>query len=43
MAASQDYNEYVAAQATDCGAVRYKKMFGEYIVRRHAIFGTSDK
>ena len=34
MATSQDYIEYVVAQAqaTDCGIVRYRKMFGEYMV-----------
>jgi TfoX/Sxy family transcriptional regulator of competence genes len=32
MATSQDYIEYVAAQAAGCGTVRYKKMFGEYMV-----------
>jgi TfoX/Sxy family transcriptional regulator of competence genes len=32
MATSQDYVEYVTAQIADCGVVRYKKMFGEYMV-----------
>jgi TfoX/Sxy family transcriptional regulator of competence genes len=32
MATSQDYIEYVAAQAAGCGLIRYKKMFGEYMV-----------
>ena len=32
MATSPDYIEYVASQAIDCGLVRYKKMFGEYMV-----------
>ena len=32
MATSLDYIEYVAEQAADCGMVRYKKMFGEYMV-----------
>jgi TfoX/Sxy family transcriptional regulator of competence genes len=32
MATSQDYIEYVTAQIVDCGATRYKKMFGEYMV-----------
>jgi TfoX/Sxy family transcriptional regulator of competence genes len=32
MATTADYIEYVAAQVADCGAVRYKKMFGEYMV-----------
>jgi TfoX/Sxy family transcriptional regulator of competence genes len=32
MATTLEYIEYVAAQVADCGAVRYKKMFGEYMV-----------
>jgi TfoX/Sxy family transcriptional regulator of competence genes len=32
MATTPDYVEYVAAQVADCGLVRYKKMFGEYMV-----------
>ena len=32
MATSQDYIEYVAAQVTGCGMIRYRKMFGEYMV-----------
>ena len=32
MATSVDYIEYVVEQVRDCGAVRYKKMFGEYMV-----------
>jgi TfoX/Sxy family transcriptional regulator of competence genes len=32
MATTLEFIEYVAAQAADCGAVRYKKMFGEYMV-----------
>lgn len=32
MATSTDYIEFVAEQVRDCGAVRYKKMFGEYMV-----------
>jgi TfoX/Sxy family transcriptional regulator of competence genes len=32
MATTSEYIEYVAAQVADCGAVRYKKMFGEYMV-----------
>jgi hypothetical protein len=32
MATSLDYIEYVTAQVNDCGLVRYKKMFGEYMV-----------
>jgi len=32
MATSLDYIEYVTAQVNDCGMVRYKKMFGEYMV-----------
>jgi TfoX/Sxy family transcriptional regulator of competence genes len=32
MATTQDYVEYAAAQAADCGLVRYKKMFGDYMV-----------
>jgi hypothetical protein len=32
MATSVDYIEFVTGQIRDCGAVRYKKMFGEYMV-----------
>ena len=32
MATSQDYIEYVCEQLRDTGVVRYKKMFGEYMV-----------
>jgi uncharacterized protein YdhG (YjbR/CyaY superfamily) len=32
MATSLDYIEFVAAQVADCGRVRYRKMFGEYMV-----------
>ncbi len=33
MATSVDFMEYVCAQLSDCGgAVRYRKMFGEYMV-----------
>ena len=32
MATTLDYIEYVAAQAAGFGAVRYRKMFGEYMV-----------
>jgi TfoX/Sxy family transcriptional regulator of competence genes len=32
MATSPDYIEFVAEQVRDCGAVRYKRMFGEYMV-----------
>jgi len=32
MATTPDYIEYVASQVADCGFVRYKKMFGEYMV-----------
>ncbi|MDR2926283.1 MAG: TfoX/Sxy family protein [Azoarcus sp.] len=32
MATSLDFVEYIAEQVADCGAVRYKKMFGEYMV-----------
>ena len=32
MATTLDYAEYVTAQVADCGIVRYKKMFGEYMV-----------
>jgi hypothetical protein len=31
MATSPDYIKYVAAQVADCGMIRYKKMFGEYM------------
>jgi len=32
MATTPEFIEYAASQATGCGAVRYKKMFGEYMV-----------
>lgn len=32
MATTVDFVEYVCAQVEDAGAVRYKKMFGEYMV-----------
>lgn len=32
MATSQDFIESVCQSIMDCGAVRYKKMFGEYMV-----------
>jgi TfoX/Sxy family transcriptional regulator of competence genes len=32
MATSLDFIEYAAAQAAGCGDVRYRKMFGEYMV-----------
>jgi TfoX/Sxy family transcriptional regulator of competence genes len=32
MATTPEYIEYVASQVDGCGAVRYKKMFGEYMV-----------
>ncbi len=32
MATTLDYIEFVTAQIEGCGAVRYKKMFGEYMV-----------
>ena len=32
MATSVDFIEYVCGQIEDAGAVRYKKMFGEYMV-----------
>lgn len=32
MATSLDFIEYVCEQISSAGAVRYKKMFGEYIV-----------
>ena len=32
MATSVDYIEFVVEQVRDCGAVRYKKMFGDYMV-----------
>ena len=32
MATTLEYIEYVAAQAEGCGVVRYRKMFGEYMV-----------
>ena len=32
MATTLDFAEYVAAQVADCGLIRYKKMFGEYMI-----------
>ncbi|MCL2153484.1 MAG: transcriptional regulator [Oscillospiraceae bacterium] len=32
MATTQEFIEYAASQAIGCGVVRYKKMFGEYMV-----------
>ncbi len=32
MATSPEYIKYVVDQVTDCGVVRYRKMFGEYMV-----------
>jgi len=32
MATTLDYIEYVTAQVSDCGNVRFRKMFGEYMV-----------
>jgi TfoX/Sxy family transcriptional regulator of competence genes len=32
MATSLDYIEYAAAQTAGCGSVRYRKMFGEYMI-----------
>ena len=32
MATTQDYIEYVCERLPDCGNVRYRKMFGEYMV-----------
>jgi TfoX/Sxy family transcriptional regulator of competence genes len=32
MATSTNYIEFVTEQVRDCGVVRYKKMFGEYMV-----------
>jgi len=32
VATSPEYIEYVAEQVADCGVVRYRKMFGEYMV-----------
>jgi len=32
MATTLEYAEYVASQIANCGAVRYRKMFGEYMV-----------
>ena len=32
MATTPDFIEYVAGQAAGCGDVRYRKMFGEYMV-----------
>ena len=31
MATTQDYIEYVCERLPDCGNVRYRKMFGEYM------------
>ena len=32
MATTLDYVDYVKAQSEGCGVVRYRKMFGEYMV-----------
>ncbi len=32
MASTLDFVEYVCEQVSSCGQVRYKKMFGEYMV-----------
>ena len=32
MATTQDYMEYVCERLPECGDVRYRKMFGEYMV-----------
>ena len=32
MATTQDYIEYVCERLPECGDVRYRKMFGEYMV-----------
>lgn len=32
MATTQEYIEYVCEQISDIGEIRYKKMFGEYMV-----------
>ena len=32
MATTQDYIEYICERLPDCGDVRYRKMFGEYMV-----------
>ena len=32
MATTREFIEYAASQAEGCGAVRYRKMFGEYMV-----------
>jgi TfoX/Sxy family transcriptional regulator of competence genes len=32
MSTTAEFIEYVASQAEGCGVVRYKKMFGEYMV-----------
>lgn len=32
MATTQDYMEYVRERLPECGDVRYRKMFGEYMV-----------
>ena len=32
MATTLEFIEYAASQVKDCGAVRYRKMFGEYMI-----------
>ena len=32
MSTTPDYVEFAASQIADCGIVRYRKMFGEYMV-----------
>ena len=32
MATAKDYMEYVCERLSECGDVRYRKMFGEYMV-----------
>ena len=32
MATSQDYTQYVCDQIRDTGVIRYRKMFGEYMI-----------
>lgn len=32
MATSADFMEFVCEQVKDCGSIRYRKMFGEYMV-----------
>lgn len=32
MATTTDFIEYVCEQIKDCGSIRYRKMFGEYMV-----------